>query len=374
MRTNTKAVHVGRTYEEDTGAITPNITLSTTFLREQDGSYRKGYQYIRSNNPTRERLETSLASLEGQTHSVTFSSGLAAFTALLLTLEAKDNILLPDDMYYGGRKVVTSLAKQYKFQVDYCNQQDLGEIEKTITDQTKLIWLETPSNPYLKIVDIEHIATLGKKVGALVAVDNTWATPVLQQPLALGADVVMHSTTKYIGGHGDVQGGVVIPSDNNEALYTKLKYIQNTFGAVPSPFDCWLLLRSIPTLPLRVKQQSATAISLARYLQDHSSIEQVLYPGLPSHINHEIASKQMAGGYGGMISIITKKDEQFARKVANSTKIFKQATSLGGIESLIEHRASIEGPDSKTSKNLLRLSIGIEDPEDLVEDLEQALS
>lgn len=374
MRTKTKAVHVGRTYEEDSGAITPNISLSTTYLREQDGSYRKGYQYIRSNNPTRERLESSLASLEGQSHSITYASGLAAFTALLLTLDAKDHILLPDDMYYGGRKVVDSLAKQYKFQVDYCNQQDIGLVEQKITDQTKLIWLETPSNPYLKIVDIKHIATLGKKVGALVAVDNTWATPILQRPLSLGADVVMHSTTKYIGGHGDVQGGVMIPSDSNDELYTKLKNIQSTFGAVPSPFDCWLLLRSIPTLPLRIKQQSATAMALASYLQDYPSVEQVLYPGLASHTNHKIASRQMPGGYGGMISIITTKDEQYARKIANSTKIFKQATSLGGIESLIEHRASVEGLDSKTSKNLLRLSVGIEDYEDLVEDLEQALS
>ena len=373
MKDLTKAVHIGRDVEQDTGAITPAISLSTTFVREQDGTYRKGYQYIRSNNPNRERLEMAVASLEGQKNALAFSSGLAAFSAVLLTLQSKDRIILPDDMYYGGRAVVDSLVKQFGIEAVYCNQQDESEIEKAINEKTKLIWIETPSNPYLKIVDIQKIVTQAKKFGALTAVDNTWATPMLQNPLSLGADLVMHSTTKFIGGHSDVQGGILVPSDTNQQLFEKLLSIQKNFGAVPSPFDCWLLLRSIPTLPLRIKQQSETALKLAQFLIDHSNIEQVLYPGLKDHVNHDVALRQMTNGYGGMISLITKNDEHYARKIANSTKIFKQATSLGGIESLIEHRASVEGPNSKTSPNLLRLSIGIEDTEDLLQDLEQAL-
>ena len=373
MKILTKAVHIGRDIEQDTGAITPAISLSTTFVRKQDGTYRKGYQYIRSNNPNRERLEKAIASLEGQQQALAFSSGLAAFSSVLLTLKSNDRIVLPDDMYYGGRSVVDSLVKQFGIEAKYCNQQNEAEIEPAINERTKLIWIETPSNPYLKIVDIEKIVAQAKEVGALTAVDNTWATPMLQNPISLGADLVMHSTTKFIGGHSDVQGGILVPSDTNKDLFEKLRTIQKNFGAVPSPFDCWLLIRSIPTLPLRVKQQSETAMKLAQFLSDHPNVEQVLYPGLEDHVNHDVASRQMSNGYGGMISIITKNDEQYAKKIANSTKIFKQATSLGGIESLIEHRASVEGSDSKTSKNLLRLSIGIEDFEDLQDDLRQAL-
>ena len=373
MKILTKAVHIGRDIEQDTGAITPAISLSTTFVRKQDGTYRKGYQYIRSNNPNRERLEKAIASLEGQQQALAFSSGLAAFSSVLLTLKSNDRIVLPDDMYYGGRSVVDSLVKQFGIEAKYCNQQNEAEIEPAINERTKLIWIETPSNPYLKIVDIEKIVAQAKEVGALTAVDNTWATPMLQNPISLGADLVMHSTTKFIGGHSDVQGGILVPSDTNKDLFEKLRTIQKNFGAVPSPFDCWLLIRSIPTLPLRVKQQSETAMKLAQFLSDHPNVEQVLYPGLEDHVNHDVASRQMSNGYGGMISIITKNDEQYAKKIANSTKIFKQATSLGGIESLIEHRASVEGSDSKTSKNLLRLSIGIEDFEDLQDDLRQGL-
>ena len=276
-------------------------------------------------------------------------------------------------MYHGGRKAISLLSKQFNIEVDYCDLQNLEEVEKKITNNTRLIWVETPSNPYLKIIDIRKIAKLSKSIGAITCVDNTWATPILQQPLSLGADLVLHSTTKYIGGHSDVQGGVLIPTDENEDLYNDLKSIQKNLGAVPSPFDCWLLLRSIPTLPLRIKAQSDTASEVAQFLEHQQGIEQVLYPGLKHHFNHDVASKQMIGGYGGMISVITKKDERFARKVANSTKLFKQATSLGGIESLIEHRASVEGLDSKTERNLIRLSIGIEDVEDLKLDLKNAL-
>ena len=226
----------------------------------------------------------------------------------------------------------------------------------------------------MKIVDIKIISDLAKDKNVLVAVDNTWATPVLQNPILLGANLVIHSTTKYIGGHSDVQGGAIVVSDKDEELYMKLKAIQKNFGAVPSPFDCWLLLRSIPTLPLRIKEQSSNAMMLSEFLQSHENVEQVLYPGLTSHFNHEVAKQQMSKGFGGMISFITRHDEKFARKVTNSVKIFKQATSLGGIESLIEHRASVEGPDSQTSKNLIRLSIGIEDVYDLIDDLQHALS
>lgn len=373
MKVETKAVHIGREIEEYSGAITPDISLSTTFIREADGSYRKGYSYIRNNNPTRKRLETSIASLEGQKNAVAFSSGLGAFSALLLTLQANDHVILPDDMYYGGRRVVDVLAKQYNIKAEYVNQQNLEELEKKITKDTKLVCLETPSNPYLKIVDIKKVSEIAGSVGATVAVDNTWATPILQNPISLGADISLHSTTKYLGGHSDVQGGIVVVSDTNTELYEKLRSIQNNFGAVPSPFDCWLLLRSIPTLPLRIKQQCSNAMKIAEFLTEQENIYQVLYPGIKTHMNHEVAKQQMINGFGGMISIITKRNEPFARKVANTTKIFKQATSLGGIESLIEHRASVEGPHSQTSKNLIRLSIGIEDSDDLLLDLEEAL-
>jgi cystathionine gamma-synthase len=374
MKQSTKAVHIGREAEESTGAIIPDIALSTTFVRESDGTYRKGFQYIRSNNPTRERLEKSIASLEGVSKAISFSSGLAAFTAILQTLEQNDHILIPDDMYHGAKESVQMFAKQFGIKVDTCDQQNLKELEKKITKKTTLIWVESPSNPYLKIVDIQAIAELGKKVKALTAVDNTWATPILQNPLTLGADIVMHSTTKYIGGHGDVQGGILIPAESNTDLNEKLKRIQKNYGAVPSPFDCWLLLRSIPTLPIRIKQQCQNAMKIAEYLQSHPKVELVLYPGLQTHINYEVAKKQM-NGFGGMISFIVKdQEENFARKIANTTELFKQATSLGGIESLIEHRASVEGPNSKTSKNLLRLSIGLEDVDDLINDLDFAMT
>ena len=373
MNIATKAVHIGREIEESTGAITPDISLSTTFIREGDGSYRKGFNYIRSNNPTRERLETSIASLEGQKNSVAFASGLGAFSSLLLTLKANDHVILPDDMYYGGRKVVNDLSNQYNIKADYVNQQNLEELKQKVTKETKLICLETPSNPYLKIVDIKKISNIAKSVGATVAVDNTWATPILQNPILLGADVVLHSTTKYLGGHSDVQGGILVVSDTKPELYEKLRSMQKNFGSVPSPFDCWLLLRSIPTLPLRIKQQCSNAMKIAVFLAEHKNIDQVLYPGLSIHENYDVAKKQMISGFGGMISKITKGNEQFARKVSNSTKIFKQATSLGGIESLIEHRSSDEGPESQKSKNLIRLSIGLEDSDDLLLDLEEAL-
>lgn len=374
MNYSTKAVHIGREFEENSGAVVPDISLSTTFIREQDGSYRKGYQYIRSNNPTRERLERSIATLEGQHQAVTFSSGLASFSSILLTLATGDEIILSDDMYYGGRAVLDTLGRQFGLKVKYCDQQNIQEIKQQITDKTKMIFIETPSNPYLKIVDIKAISELAKAKNIPVIVDNTWATPVLQNPINLGATIVFHSTTKYIGGHSDVQGGVVVVSDENEEIYTKLRAIQKNFGAVPSPFDCWLILRSIPTLPLRVREQSSNALLIAEFLESHGNVEKVLYPGLPGHTNHEIARKQMMKGYGGMISFLTKHDENFAHSTTNKTKIFKQATSLGGIESLIEHRASVEGPNSKTSRNLIRLSIGIEDVNDLIEDLRQALA
>ena len=373
MNVSTKAVHIGREYEEDSGAVVPDISLSTTFIRELDGSYRKGFQYIRSNNPTRERLEKSIATLEGQKQAVTFASGLSALSSVLLTLSSGDEVIVSDDMYYGGRAVLGNMSKQFGLKVTFCDQQQIQEIKQHITDKTKFIFVETPSNPYLKIVDIKEICELAKPQNISICVDNTWATPVLQNPIQLGADISLHSTTKYIGGHSDVQGGVLIVSDKNETLLTKLRSIQKNFGAVPSPFDCWLLLRSIPTLPLRIKEQSLNAKRIAEFLNSHKDVEQVLYPGLDGHVNHQIAQKQMINGFGGMISFITKHDEQFARKVTNKVKIFKQATSLGGIESLIEHRASVEGPDSKTSKQLIRLSIGIEDCSDLIEDLQQAI-
>ncbi len=371
MRIETISVHAGRNVDPATGAVTPPIHLTTTFEREADGDYPKGYNYSRNNNPNRESLEKCLASLEGGETAAAFSSGSAAAMSIFQSLTPGDHVILSDDIYHGTRKLIKQFDK-WGIKSNFVEMTNLAKLKSTIKKNTKIIWVETPSNPLLKIIDLKKISDLAHKAGAVVVCDNTWATPVLQSPFEFGVDLIIHATTKYISGHSDVLGGAVVSKANNE-LFKKISDIQKTGGAVPSPFECWLTLRGIQTLPIRIRTQSESAMQIAEFLNKHRSVSKVYYPGLPKHPGHPIASMQMKL-YGGMISFEVKGDKEAAMKAASKVKLFTRATSLGGPESLIEHRASVEGDGTKTPQNLLRLSIGLEHPDDLIHDLVQALS
>lgn len=373
MNLETLAVHTGRSVEPGSGAVTPSITLSTTFERDPDGSFSSSYIYSRIANPNRTALETALAALEGGDQAFAFASGMAAASAILQTLQSGDHVIMPDDQYHGTRYLVIDVLGRWGLQADFVDMRDLAQVKAAIRPNTRMFLLETPSNPRMNVVDIQALAALAHQSNALCVVDNTWATPVLQQPLALGADVVMHSTTKYLGGHSDVIGGALILRQGLEETIGRIKTIQNIGGAVPSPFDCWLLLRSLPTLPLRVRAQSDSALKIAQFLDRHPQIEQVHYPGLPSHAGHNIACRQMRA-FGGMISFQVRGGQQEAMAIAARLKLITRATSLGGVESLIEHRASIEGRIVVSPLNLLRFSVGLEHPDDLIADLDQALA
>jgi cystathionine gamma-synthase len=372
MKIETKAVHVGHRVEAGTRDVTPAIHLSTTFQKAEDGSLPGGYLYSRTNNPNRAALEEALASLEEGAAAVAFSSGNAATTAVFQALSPGDHVIAGDDVFYGTAVLLNDLLKTWGLKSTLVNMTDLGAVERAVTPQTKLMWVETPSNPLLNVTDIRGVVAIAKKANALVACDNTWATPLLQLPLQLGADVVMHSVTKYLSGHSDVLSGALIFREKN-AFYERARMIQNVAGGVPSPFECWLTLRGLQTFPYRVRAQSATAQQLAQFLSDQPAIEAVHYPGLPSHPGHKVAASQMAS-FGGMLSIQVKGGKAEAMKLAGSVKLFTHATSLGGPHSLIEHRASVEGPNTRSPENLLRLSIGLEHVDDLIEDLEQGLS
>ena len=371
MRIETISVHAGRNVDPATGAVTPPINLTTTFEREADGNYPKGYSYSRNNNPNRESLEKCLASLEGGETAAAFSSGSAAAMSIFQSLTPGDHVILSDDIYHGTRKLIKQFDK-WGVESTFVDMGSTGKLKSTVKKNTKIIWVETPSNPLLKIIDLKKISDLAHKAGAVVVCDNTWATPVLQSPFEFGVDLILHATTKYISGHSDVLGGAVISKADNE-LFKKISDIQKTGGAVPSPFECWLTLRGIQTLPIRIRTQSESAMQIAEFLNKHRSVSKVYYPGLPKHPGHPIASMQMKL-YGGMISFEVKRDKEAAMKAASKVKLFTRATSLGGPESLIEHRASVEGDGTKTPQSLLRLSIGLEHPDDLIHDLEQALS
>jgi len=373
MNLETLAVHTGRSVESGSGAVTPSITLSTTFERDPDGSFSSSYIYSRIANPNRTALETALAALEGGDQAFAFASGMAAASAILQTLQSGDHVIMPDDQYHGTRYLVIDVLGRWGLQADFVDMRDLAQVKAAIRPNTRMFLLETPSNPRMNVVDIQALAALAHQSNALCVVDNTWATPVLQQPLALGADVVMHSTTKYLGGHSDVIGGALIIRQGLEETTGRIKTIQNIGGAVPSPFDCWLLLRSLPTLPLRVRAQSDSALKIAQFLDRHPQIEQVHYPGLPSHAGHNIVCRQMRA-FGGMISFQVRGGQQEAMAIAARLKLITRATSLGGVESLIEHRASIEGRIVVSPLNLLRFSVGLEHPDDLIADLDQALA
>ena len=352
--------------------VSTPIYLSSTYKRNEDGSYNNDFIYSRNGNPNRNIVETSIAALEGANYGFAFASGIGAISAVFQLLKAGDHIILPDDVYYAVNKLMEDVLKRWNLTYSMIDMSNIEAVENAIQQNTQLIWLESPSNPQLKISDIKSISKIAKKNNILTVVDNTWLTPVFQSPMKLGADIVVHSSTKYFGGHSDVLGGCVVLNDSK--LADGLKAIQRLSGAVPSPFDCWLIGRGIQTLHLRITKQTKNAFKLAKYLESHPKVLQVLYPGLKSHPQHKLAKKQQNKGYGAMVSILLNMTEEETYNTSTKLKLFTSATSLGGVESLVEHRKSVEGPDSLTPNNLIRISVGIEHIDDLIADWEQVLS
>lgn len=371
MNIETLAIHAGRSIDPTTKAVTTPLYLSTTFERDPDGGYPQGFDYTRSGNPNRAMLEECLATLEGGAVAAAFSSGSAATMSVFQALSPGDHVIVPNDAYSGTGTLLRSMFMPWGLQVSFVDMTEIDQVERSLRPNTRLIWTETPSNPLLKITNISAIATLAHSANALCACDNTWATPVLQLPLSLGADLVIHSTTKYLGGHSDVLGGMVVAATDSD-YFQRVRHIQQAGGAVAAPFDCWLVLRGIQTLPYRMQGHCHNAQQIAEFLSQHPSLEAVHYPGLSAHPGQAIAAQQMRG-YGGMLSVQVKGGRDRAFAVAAKTNLFTRATSLGGVESLIEHRASIEGAATQTPDNLLRLSIGLEHADDLIADLAQAL-
>ncbi len=372
MKKETIAVHGSHLKDETAGAIAAPVFLTTTFERALDGSYPKGHMYSRNSNPNRIALEKGLAALEGASRGFAFGSGLAAVNVVFQCLKSGDHILMPEVGYYASYKLAEEILGPWGLEVTQVDMTDLAKVEKAVQKNTKLIWAETPANPMLSITDIKGLAGIAQKHKLKLGVDNTLGTPVLQNPIALGADIVMHATTKYIGGHSDIMGGAVLLKEDDEWA-KRIERVQILMGATPNPLDCYLLARGLKTLPLRMREHSANALELAKRLEKHPKVEKVHYPGLESHPQHALAKVQMPQGFSGMIALQVKTGETETREMAGKLQIFQQATSLGGVESLVEHRKSIEGPQSTTPGNLLRFSIGLEHVDDLWADLEQAL-
>lgn len=372
MHIQTRLVHNGGGPDPATGSIAPPLHLSTNFERSADGGYARGYIYTRMQNPNRDALELCLMNLDGGQESVAFASGTGAIVALLQALEPGAHAVLGEDLYFGTAKSLRALVEPWGVKLSFVDATDPARVKAALTPQTKLVFVESPSNPFLKITDLAALAEIARKGGARLAVDNTFATPVLQRPLELGADAVVYATTKYLNGHSDALGGAAVFKANDE-FANKVRMIQGLGGGVPSPFDCWLLLRGLRTLPLRMREHCANAARVAAFLQSHPAIKTVHYPGLESHAGHAIARRQMPGGFGGMIAAQVKAGRDGALAAVAKAKVFLRATSLGGVESLIEHRASTEGPGTRTPDDLLRISVGIEHADDLIEDLKQML-
>ena len=372
MRIETLAVHAGRSIDRASGDVTPPIHLSTTFERSRNGDYPLGFSYSREDNPNRRMLEQCLAALEGGKEALVLSSGLAVLTAVLQGLEPGDHILAPEDVYYGLRQVLRTVFAKWPLEVTYVDMTDLNAVRSAVRTATRLVWVETPSNPLLKISDLAGIAEIARKANAISICDGTFTTPVVQQPFQYGIDMVMHSTTKYISGHSDVVGGVLITRFDNY-LFERVRNSQRYGGAVPSPFDCWLILRGVSTLSCRMRVHLENASAVAAYLSGHPAVEKVHYPGLPDHSGRALAARQMTG-FGGMLSFQVRGGRETAMAVAARLRLFTRATSLGGPHSFVEHRASIEGAGTKTPENLLRVSVGLENAADLIEDLDQALA
>src|SRR3982751_954331 len=370
MEIETIAVHAGHAVDSATGAGAAPIYLSTTFERDVEGTYSRGFMYTRNANPNRQALERGVSMLEGGEAAAAFASGTGATMSILQALSPGDHVLAHVDAYYGTSRLIHEVFVRWGLEADFVDMSDLDAVRKALRPNTKLAWAETPSNPLLKIVDLAGVAEIVRSSGAILVCDNTWA-PVLQRPFDLGADLILHSTTKYFGGHCDVLGGIVVAKKEAD-FFRRIRSIQYEGGAVPSPFDCWLVLRGMRTLPWRMRAHSENAMKVAEFLAQHSKVARVHYPGLPSHPAHKIAAGQMSA-FGGMLSLEVKDGCDAAMSVAAKTKVFIRATSLGGVESLIEHRASIEGPGTTSPAGLLRISIGLENADDLIEDLDQAL-
>lgn len=373
MKIETTAVHAGREPDPATGALREPIQLSTTFERGADGGYPHGYSYSRSGNPNRTTLEQAIAALERGSDAVAFASGSAATLAAFTLGVPGGRIVCSADCYHGTAKQLREILPQWGVRTEFVDTTDLDAVERALEPGASMLWVETPSNPLLRISDLAALAELAHGRGALLGCDNTFASPVLQQPFTHGADLVMHSSTKYLGGHSDVLGGIVVVRESGPLL-ARLREFQSAGGGVPSPFDCWLLLRSLATLPLRVRAQSANAAAVAGFLASDPRVERVHYPGLAAHPGHALAARQMHGGFGAVVSVQVPGGAAEALAVASRVRLFTRATSLGGVESLIEHRASIEGPLTQTPQNLIRMSVGLEHPADLVADLDQALA
>lgn len=374
---STRAVHAGQSPDPATGAIMTPVYLTSTYVQEWPEKH-KGFDYARTVHPTREALQKNLASLEGASFGLCFASGMAATSTVIEALSSGDHVVCGNDLYGGTYRVFTKVFARFGVTFTFVDTTDLNAVEDAFTPDTKLVWIETPSNPLLKITDIRALAKLAHAKKAKLVVDNTFASPALQNPLRLGADVVVHSTTKYLGGHSDVVGGAILTSD--EALHKEYKFLQNAVGAVPGPLDCFLLLRGTKTLALRIERHCENAMVVAKHLLSHPEVAKVHYPGLPTHAGHEVAKGQMSG-FGGMISFELKGDLERAKRMISSCGIFALAESLGGVESLIGHPASMthgsipreERLKAGLTDGLIRLSVGIEDAADLTADLDRAL-
>ncbi|TMD86729.1 MAG: cystathionine gamma-synthase [Chloroflexi bacterium] len=378
MKFSTKAIHAGQQPDPTTGAIMPPIFQTATYAQNGLGDH-KGYEYSRSHNPTRTALQECIAALEDGKYGLAFASGMAAETAILSLLSAGDHLVACDDLYGGSYRIFERVMRRYNVETSYVPAGTIAAYEQAIRPNTKLIWLETPTNPLLRLIDIQAVAEIAHRHNILVVVDNTFASPYFQQPLKLGADIVVHSTTKYINGHSDVIGGALVL--NNEEAYESMKFYENAAGNVPSPFDAWLVLRGIKTLAVRMRQHDENARAVAKFLAEHPRVEKVYYPGLPSHPDYELAKRQMSG-FGGMVSFQFKGVYADVDKLVRRFKVFSLAESLGGVESLVCHPVSMtHGSIPKEIREargltdtLLRLSVGIEDAEDLLADLQQALA
>ena len=377
----TRAIHAGQEPDPTTGAIMTPIYTSSTYVQESPGVH-KGYDYSRSVNPTRKALESCIADLEGSSHGFAFASGMSASATVLELLSSGDHVIAMDDLYGGTYRLFENVRKRSAgLEFTFCDLSDLDTLESAITEKTKMIWIETPTNPLLKIADLEAISQFAKKNKLISVCDNTFCSPFVQNPLEFGFDVVVHSATKYLNGHSDLMGGVVVCSDEKENLANEILYLQNAVGSIMSPFDSFLLLRSLKTLSVRMERHCSNAEKIASYLNSHSAIEKVIYPGLKSHPQHNIALKQMKG-FGGMISVVLKGGLESATNFLERTKLFSLAESLGGVESLIEHpaimtHASIPQEvreEIGISDGLVRLSVGIESIDDLIEDIENSLN
>lgn len=378
MKFSTRAIHVGQEPDPTTGAIITPIYQTSTYVQESLGQH-KGYEYSRTHNPTRTALEQCLASLENGKHGLAFASGMAACATVMNLLSAGDHVIVGDDVYGGVYRLFEKVLSRYKLTFSYVDASQLAEVKKAIRCDTKMLWLETPTNPLLKLADLKALSIIAKEAGLISVVDNTFASPFFQRPLDMGIDVVVHSTTKYIGGHSDVVGGAIVTSRDD--LHESLKFHQNAVGGVPGAFDSWLTLRGLKTLSIRMKEHQSNALAIAEFLEKHPAIQKVVYPGLASHPQHDLAKKQMSG-FGGMVSCVVKGGQVGAAKLLQGTRLFALAESLGGVESLIGHPATMTHASIPQEirlargivDGLVRLSVGIEDTEDLIKDLELALA